>query len=297
MRHIGRKALAVTVTAIFGLGLLGTAALAAFAPVSANTASLVPPPPSTAQAEAPKGASHLKDVLDGLVSKGVITQQQEDAILAALKDQSGDRQRAELLKKILAGLFDQSASYLGIAPKDLRAKLPGTSLGAIANATAGKSRDGLVTTLVNAANAAIDKAVTDGKITQAQADKAKTAVPAQVAKFVDRVWPTPKPKMPSLRAFIGDVMSTSRDYIGISQKDLVAQLRDGKSLGEIATANGKTRDGLVAALMTGANAKIDKARQDGKLTADQAAQLRSKVATEIGTIVDKHGKTPAVKSH
>ncbi len=297
MRHIGRKAVGVTVTAIFGLGVLGTAALASFAPVSAGTASLVPPLAGTAQAEAPKGASHLKEVLDGLVSKGVITQQQEDAILAALKDQSGGRQRAELLKRIFAGLFDKSATYLGMAPKDLRAKLPGTSLGAIANATAGKSRDGLVSTLVDAANAAIDEAVTDGKVTQAQADKAKAAAPARIAKFVDHVWPTPKPKMPSVRAFVGDVMSTSRDYIGISQKDLVAQLRDGKSLAEIATANGKTRDGLVAALMTSANAKIDKAQQGGKLTADQAAQLRSKVAAEVGAIVDRHGKTPAVKSH
>lgn len=297
MTHIGRKAAAIAITAIFGLGLLGTAALAAFSPISADTASLVPPLSGTTQAEAPKGGNHLKDVLDALVSKGVITQQQEAAILAALKDESGDRQRAELLKKIFAGLFDQSATYLGMAPKDLRAKLPGTSLGAIANATAGKSRDGLVTTLVNAVNAAIDKAVTDGKITQAQADKAKAAAPARIAKFVDHVWPTPKPKMPNVRAFIGDVMSTSRDYIGISQKDLAAQLRDGKSLAEIAAANGKTRDGLVAALTASANAKIDKAVADKKLTTDQATQLKARVATEIGAIVDRHAKTPAVKSH
>lgn len=296
MNRIGRRAAVIAVTAIFGLGLMGSAAFAAFAPTPSDTFSLVPSLPGTAVAQTPP-QNKLKDVLDGLVQKGIITQQQEDAILAALKDANGDRARAELLRKVFAGLFEQSATYLGMQPKDLRAKLPGTSLAAIANATAGKSRDGLVAYLTTAANDAIAKALAAGTITQAQADKATAAVPGHIAKFVDHTWPTPKPRLPNVRAFVGDVVSTARDYIGIPQKDLMTQLRSGKSLAEIAVANGKTRDGLVSTLMTNANTKIDKAQQEGKLTADQATQLKSKVATEIGTIVDRHAKTPAVKSH
>lgn len=298
MKLVGRRTAVIAVTTVFGLSMLGGAAFAALAPAATNaTESLVAPQPgATTVAEAPKG-NKLKDVLDALVKKGVITQQQEDAILAALKDKSHDRDREELLRRIFAGLFQQSATYLGMTPAELKAKLPGTSLGAIANATAGKSRDGLVTTLVNAVNDAIAKAVADGKITQEQADKAKASVPERVAKFVDRTWPTPKPRMPSVRAFIGDVMSDTRAYLGIAQKDLMTQLRAGKSLGEIADATpGKSKSGLVSTLMNDANAKIDKAKQEGKLTAEQATQLKSKVQEAVTQIVDRKG-SPAVKSH
>ncbi|HZP97513.1 MAG TPA: hypothetical protein VFC31_14430 [Candidatus Limnocylindria bacterium] len=294
MDRIGRRAAVIAVTTVFGLGVLGSAAFAALAPAPLDTFSLVPTLPGTAVAETPKG-NKLKDVLDGLVSKGVITQQQEDAILGALKDASGDRDRAAVLKRIFAGLFDESATYLGVPPAQLKTKLAGTSLAAIANATAGKSRDGLVAYLTNAADDAIAKAQADGKITEAQADKATAAVPDRVAKFVDHTWPTPKPKMPNVRAFIGDVMSASRDYLGLSQKDLATQLRSGKSLGEIADATaGKSKTGLVSTLTSAANARIDKAQQDGKLTADQATQLKTKVQGAVAELVDHEGT--AIKS-
>ena len=45
-----------------------------------------------------------------------------------------------------------------------------------------------------------------------------------------------------------DLIATAATYIGISGADLKTQLAAGKSLADIAVANGKTRDGLIAAL-------------------------------------------------
>ena len=45
-----------------------------------------------------------------------------------------------------------------------------------------------------------------------------------------------------------DLMTAAATYIGITAADLKAQLAAGKSLADIAVANGKTRDGLIAAL-------------------------------------------------
>ena len=299
MKITGRKAAAIALTAVLGVGLLGSAAFAAFAPAPTDTFSLVPTLPGTAVAEAPK-ADRLKAVLDALVTKGVITQAQEDAILAALKDAAGDKERAAFLRTVFKDLFAQSATYLGMDGKALMAKLPGTSLGAIANATTGKSRDGLVAYLVNAADNAIAKALADGKITQAQADKAKAEVPDHIAKFVDHTWPQPKPrpapKGPSVQAFIGNVFKVTTDYLGITQQDLMTQLKAGKSLGDIANAtNGKSRDGLVAALTDGANNKINDAYKAQKLTADQATALSAKVKDAVTQLVDRKGM-PGVKS-
>src|SRR5207237_801454 len=46
-----------------------------------------------------------------------------------------------------------------------------------------------------------------------------------------------------------DLITAAATYIGISEADVRTQLASGKSLSDIATANGKTRDGLIAALV------------------------------------------------
>ena len=293
-----RKVVIAIVTGILGLGLLGGAAFAAFAPAPADTFSLVPGlegAPTAAAAPKP-GDKGFKAILDALVAKGVITQAQEDAILAAAKDAQGDKGRDDLLRRVFASLFDGSATYLGLTPADLKTKLPGTSLAAIANSTANKSRDGLVAYLVKASDDAIAKALADGKVTKDQADKATAAVPDHIAKFVDHTYPQPKPRTitPKVQSFIGDAVSAARTYLGLAPTDLTTQLRAGKSLGEIANATaGKSRDGLITTLSTQANAKIDKAQQDGKVTAAQATELKAGVTAAVTLLVDRKGPVKA----
>ena len=293
----GRKTLGIAAASVFGVALLGGAALAALAPVStdgpevtAGAATSTDLKPNHPDKDHP---DKLKAILDALVTKGVITQAQEDAILAALKDAAGkDKDRGEVLHHILRDLFGQSATYLGISPADLKAKLPGTSLGAIANATPGKSRDGLLAALTQASTAAIDKALAEKKITQEQADKAKAGLAKHLAEFVDHTYPKHerKPAAPRVEAFIGDAISVARDYLGVPAEDLMTALRNGKSLGEIADGvPGKTRTGLIATLTNTANAKIDKAVQDNKLTAEQATQLKTNVANAVTQFVDRKG--------
>jgi len=299
MFGIRRKAAITITTAILGTALLGGAALAALAPAQLETELMagLDTAPGT-QAGQPDRADAMKKILDALVTKNVITQAQEDAILAALK---GDRTGEELLHRVLGALFDQSVTYLGTNPADLKTALPGTSLGAIADKTTGKSKAGLVTSLTTYANGAIDKAVADKKLTADQAAKAKSSAPARITRFVDRTYPAktprtvtpraPKPAVaPRVQNFIGDAASAARDYLGLSAADLATSLRSGKSLGEVAdTTAGKTRTGLIASLATSTNAKIDKAVTDGKVTAEQATTLKATVQSAVTTLVDRKG--------
>ena len=62
-----------------------------------------------------------------------------------------------------------AASYLDMTPKELRAQLPGTSLGALASEN-GKTVDRLVAALLAPAEKRLAKAVSAEKLTQAQAD-------------------------------------------------------------------------------------------------------------------------------
>jgi hypothetical protein len=303
MFGIRRKAAITITTAILGTALLGGAALAALAPAQLETplvGSLDVTP--SAQAGQPRGGDHMKKILDALVAKNVITRAQADAILAAVQ---GDRTGDEFFGKVLGALFDQSVTYLGTTAADLKTKLPGTSLGAIADKTTDKNKTGLVNTLTTYANGAIDKAVADNKLTADQAAKAKSSAPAQITKFVDHIYPakTPRTVMPKaprpaiaprVQAFIGDAASAARDYLGPSASDLVTSLRSGKSLGEIADGtSGKTRTGLIATLTASTNTKIDKAVADGKLTAEQAAALKATAQNAVAALVDRKGPAKA----
>jgi polyhydroxyalkanoate synthesis regulator phasin len=276
------------------VGLFGAAALGAFGPdASASVVSAVAPAASAVMGE-DKVGDRLKALLDGLVVKGVITQQQEDAILAAAKDATAKPARTA---KIVRDFLGESAKYLGLAPKDLGAKLPGTSLGKIADATPNKNRAGLVTALSVAANEDITKALTEKRITEDQAKKLRDGLATEISTFVDRTWPAKpaaaaRPVVPDVKAFLGDMLQTARDYLGgATLQDVTAAMRSGKSLGDIANERGKGRDGLVAALTSAANTRIDKAVADNKLTAEQAATLRTKVTAEIASFVDR--KYPA----
>lgn len=302
MKTMRQKLMLATALGVGSVGLFGAAALGAFGPdASTSLVSAVAPTASAVLGEE-KAGDKLKQILDGLVQKGVITQQQEDAILAAAKDATPKHERKP---KLVRGLLSESAKYLGLDRKELVAKLPGTSLGKIADTTPNKSKAGLVTALTAAASEDITKALSEKKITEDQAKKLREGLPAEINKFVDRTWPlkpavAPRAAGPHVKAFLGDMFQTARDYLGgITLQDLTTAMRSGKSLGDIANdkGNGKSRDGLVLALTTAANSRIDQAVAEKKLTADQAAVLKTKVAAEITTFVDRKHSAKATTAN
>jgi hypothetical protein len=290
MKTMRQKLMLAGALGVGSVGLFGAAALGAFGPdASANVIAAVAPAASAVMGEDQTG-DKLKQLLDGLVQKGVITQQQEDAIVAAAKEAATKRVGTA---KIVRDFVGESAKYLGLAPKDLAAKLPGTSIGKIADATPSKGKSGLVAALSVAANDDITKALADKRITDDQAKKLRDGLAAEINTFADRTWPTKpaaavRPTVPNVKSFLGDMLQSARDYLGaVSLQDVTTAMRSGKSLGDVATDKGKTRDGLVLALTTAANANIDKAVANNRLTADQAATLKTKVGAEITTFVDR----------
>src|SRR5256885_1152856 len=216
MKTMRQKLMLAGALGVGSIGLFGAAALGAFGPdASASLVSAIAPAASAVTGE-DKTGDRLKQLLDGLVQKGVITQQQEDAIVAAAKDSTAKQVRTA---KVVRDFLGESAKYLGLAQKDLVAKLPGTSLGKIADATPNKSKAGLATALSVAANDDITKAVADKKITDDQAKKVRDGLAAEITTFVDRTWPAkpavaPRAVAPNVKAFLGDLLQAARGYLG-----------------------------------------------------------------------------------
>jgi len=78
---------------------------------------------------------------------------------------------------------------------------------------------------------------------------AAAAQPAPLAQLAARIGTNPGALTDNGPKGGADLIAAAATYIGIAPADLKTQLASGKSLADIAIANGKTRDGLVAALV------------------------------------------------
>jgi hypothetical protein len=89
----------------------------------------------------------------------------------------------------------------------------------------------------------------------------------------------------------GGVVSAAVTYLGLDRAAIVAKLRSGQSLAQIAVAQGKTADGLVQALLAPAKLKLDAAVAAGRLTAAQETAVLGRIQTALTNIVN-HVATP-----
>ena len=99
-------------------------------------------------------------------------------------------------------------------------------------------------------------------------------------------------------------MKAAAQYIGVGKAALVKDARTGKTLAEIATAHGKTVDGLKAAMLAAVKTRLDKAVTAGKATPAQeqtkltrAAKLIDRIvnAKKIGKVTRHAGKARLLK--
>jgi hypothetical protein len=87
---------------------------------------------------------------------------------------------------------------------------------------------------------------------------------------------------PGLMAGLEDVAT----YLGLKPAALAAQLRSGKSLAAIATAQGKTVDGLKTAITAATTKQLDAAVTAGKLSKDQETKILAGLSQHIDDLVN-----------
>ena len=174
-----------------------------------------------------------------------------------------------------------AATYIGITEAQLRTEL-GTdkSLADVAIAH-GKTRDGLIAALTAAQQQNIATLV-DQKGIGARPNPANGYGPGPGFG-----------RGPGDRNLIGDSDAAAATYLGTTEADLETKMRAGQTLAQIANATaGKSRDGLLNALVSDATAKIDAAQKAGTITADQATQLKANLSTRLAQLVDNSGPFP-----
>jgi hypothetical protein len=147
----------------------------------------------------------------------------------------------------------------------------------------------------------VDAQVTAGKLTQEQADAIKKRIEDGTQPiFGGPGFGGPRghfghfghhgpggpgfggPRGAGLMAGIDDVAT----YLGLKPAALVTQLRAGKSLADIAAAQGKTVSGLKTAITDAATKQLDAAVAAGKLTKEQETKVLAGLSDHLDDIVN-----------
>jgi polyhydroxyalkanoate synthesis regulator phasin len=171
----------------------GAFALNTVLPAGASGSSTLAATTATACAAPGHRATVVQDALDGLVQKGTITKDQEDAIFQAIKDTAsserangttGPRGRRA---RAVVGAVKVSADTIGVTPQELVQDIRNGQ--SIADVAKSKNVDPntVVQAIVTAGNQRIDQAVTNGRLTQDQASKLKDRLPQVADRIVNHV--------------------------------------------------------------------------------------------------------------
>ena len=150
------------------------------------------------------------------------------------------------------------------------------------------TRDQLDTAIKGAAEARIDAAVAAGKLTKERGEAMKKRLAAGAPLF--GAGPIfrggPRGGHPDKIRGIGFGLREAAGYLGLTMEQLHEQLRDGKSLADVAKAQNKSVDGLKAALKSELTAKLDQAVKNKRLSEAQKTKMLADIDARLDEIVN-----------
>jgi hypothetical protein len=138
----------------------------------------------------------------------------------------------------------------------------------------------LQTAIRDALKSTVAKMLSDGKLTQQQADQANSAIgklPFDRQPFGGFLGGRGFRGGPGMFAMGTSAFDAVAQKLGMTTQDLMTELRGGKTLADVAGEKKVSTDDLKAAMVAAVNAQIDKAVADGKLTKDQADKIKAQV--------------------
>jgi hypothetical protein len=83
-----------------------------------------------------------------------------------------------------------------------------------------------------------------------------------------------------------EALKTSATTIGISPQTLWADLKTGKSISQVASANGSSAGAVESALVSAADQAVNKAQASGRITSTQASTLEARIPARIDRLVN-----------
>jgi ribosomal protein S20 len=150
----------------------------------------------------------------------------------------------------------------------------------------------------------LNAAVKAGRITQAQADRLKQRIEQGALPLGGfghrgfwregrgpggRFGPAGPGGQLGLAGTLFGPFDAAAKYLGLSRGQLLSELRGGKTLAQIAQAQGKSVSGLEQALVSAQTARLDRAVAKGELTKGEEQRRLSRLSRRVARLVE-HGR-------
>jgi hypothetical protein len=160
-------------------------------------------------------------------------------------------------------LADDVAARLGISPERLREAFR------------------------SALAARIDAGVAAGRLTPAQAARLKERIANArgLGIGIRKGFAQKHRALVKRVAAKGHGLGAAATYLGMTRAELRAELRNGRSLAQVAVAKGKSVDGLVAAMLARAKERASRAVSNGRLTQQRADALLARLTERVDRFV------------
>jgi hypothetical protein len=176
------------------------------------------------------------------------------------------------------------AGDLGISTSELRADLAaGQTLAQIAAAN-NQSLSGLEQTILTAVQGRLDQAVAAGKLTSGQESALLGRLGARIDRLVNVGHPALRLRLALRRMAL--VRFAAR-YLGLTPKELRADLRSGTTLAQLAGQDGKTAAELEQAIESAVGTRLDKAVSAGLISAQREQTMLASLQTRLDTLVNR----------
>jgi DNA-directed RNA polymerase specialized sigma subunit len=228
------------------------------------------------------------EVLDGLVEDGTITEDQRQRIATAFEERfirfGTGHHRTPHLETI--------AAVLNMDVDDLAAELKdGASIADIA----GEAKvEAVVDALVAEHENRITEAVADGRLTQEEAEEARTALADRVNAMVNGEHPTGFKSFGMDRFHRCDGYGFKNNFgldqiaeeLDLSVDELRERLAGGSTLAEIADDQSVSAETLVDTLLADLDEKLDALVADERLTQERADEVREGSAAMIESMIN-----------
>jgi len=188
--------------------------------------------------------------------------------------------------------LEAAATALGMTSAEVKTQLQsGKSLAEIATSK-GVAVQKVIDAIVADVKAEIAEKVTDGKLTQAQADTMITGAESKVTSIVNGEVPFGRghEKLRDRHHMFGDHLEAAATALGMTSAEVKTQLQSGKSLAEIATSQGVAVQKVIDAIVADVKAEIAEKVTDGKLTQAQADTMLKDVTVRVTAAVN--GEVP-----
>jgi transposase-like protein len=156
-----------------------------------------------------------------------------------------------------------AAKAIGITPAELRQDVRGGQTIAQVATAHNVDPKTVETDVTNAVDAAIQKALTNGKLNSTQAAALKTALDNRVPNFVEH---TPRLAAANLRARVranvAGALGIAAKTIGVTRQELVTALRNGQTIAQVAHAHNVDPQTVINAIVQAGSQRIEKRAQN-----------------------------------